>query len=277
MYSTLRAIKDRKEMVIVGAAIILVAIALFFSFNGAMPGNMSPEEQQLYDELTQGLFPTPGIIFLTSLIVHFCLLLASFTLWYNNPTQCRRVTIVWLGFVAFLMITHIASFIYFPVSNPLLFNWPLKCRAFAILSGLSLVIGLLMNVFISRLTKKTKLKSEETEKSKRYAVLSSYPNIDQHLRELMERTIDTIHDNIANENLDCQFLADELYMSEATLRRRIDDAIGKTPGVFIRDLRLAKARELESKGSTASYKELAVAVGFKSPTYFMKLFREHEG
>ena len=83
-----------------------------------------------------------------------------------------------------------------------------------------------------------------------------------------------IKNNISDHSLDCKYLADKMNSSEQTLRRRLQKTLGLTPGTFIKNQRLAHAKELDEKGVFSSKKELAASVGFKTTSYFMKQYHQ---
>lgn len=68
-------------------------------------------------------------------------------------------------------------------------------------------------------------------------------------------------------------LASALHVSEATLRRRLAELSQFTPAAFIRHCRLEKARQLIAEGNPRSISELALSVGFSTPSYFATLYK----
>ncbi|MDQ1350203.1 MAG: hypothetical protein QG657_504, partial [Acidobacteriota bacterium] len=94
--------------------------------------------------------------------------------------------------------------------------------------------------------------------------------IDQEfLRELQE----VIEANISDSGFNVERLSQKLYMSHATVYRKIQALTGENPGDFIRTCRLKKGAELLRKKS-ASILEVALEVGFSSAAYFTKCFKE---
>lgn len=83
-------------------------------------------------------------------------------------------------------------------------------------------------------------------------------------------------DNLSNEEFDVKSLATKAGLNRSQLYRQIKRNTGKSVTEFIRDIRLNKALEYLSKGKdTAS--EVSYQVGFHSPTYFNKCFKEKFG
>ena len=92
---------------------------------------------------------------------------------------------------------------------------------------------------------------------------------DQFLTEIRQ----IIERNIGNENLSVADLAKEVGLSRSTLHRNLVKLTGKSPSDLITEIRLSKARELlENDAATVS--EVAFKVGFRSPSYFIKVFKK---
>jgi tetratricopeptide (TPR) repeat protein/AraC-like DNA-binding protein len=95
-------------------------------------------------------------------------------------------------------------------------------------------------------------------------------------QEFIRRLSDIILKNLSNENFGIKDLAYESGLSRYSLSRKLNNISKKTPNQFIREVRLQRAIEmLQTEPLTAS--EIAYKVGFSSPTYFNKCFREFFG
>lgn len=92
----------------------------------------------------------------------------------------------------------------------------------------------------------------------------------------LEKITSVISDNMENQDLDVDDLAKALFMSRATLYRKMKGIVNQTPNDFIRLCRLRKAAELIAE---KEYKvnEIAYIVGFSSPSYFTKCFQKQFG
>ena len=84
-------------------------------------------------------------------------------------------------------------------------------------------------------------------------------------------------DRLADEHFGPAELAELLCLSERTLYRRLGELAGLTPAAWLRELRLNQARLLLEAGTLASVAEVADAVGFGSPRYFVTLYTERFG
>jgi AraC-like DNA-binding protein len=71
-------------------------------------------------------------------------------------------------------------------------------------------------------------------------------------------------------------LSKHLGMSKSQLNRKLKTIAGRSPNAYIRSYRLERARELMDHGG-ATIAEIAYDVGFSSPAYFSKCFRDAYG
>lgn len=83
-------------------------------------------------------------------------------------------------------------------------------------------------------------------------------------------------DNMSNQDLDVDKLAELMHTSRSVLFNKVKNATGMTPNNFIKTIRLRSAAEQIAKGR---YKinEICYMVGFNSPSYFARCFREEFG
>jgi AraC-like DNA-binding protein len=71
-------------------------------------------------------------------------------------------------------------------------------------------------------------------------------------------------------------LAGELFLSRSKLYRKIKALTGDTANEFIRKVRLEKAKQI-IEGTEYTISEICYKVGFSSPSYFTKCFKDHFG
>lgn len=85
-----------------------------------------------------------------------------------------------------------------------------------------------------------------------------------------------IHERISDSEVSVEALADAMAMSRSQLHRKMKALVDETPVRYIRKVRLHKGREL--LGSTdLPVAEVGYQVGFSSPAYFTKSYREEFG
>lgn len=85
-----------------------------------------------------------------------------------------------------------------------------------------------------------------------------------------------IERNIANESFGVSELADEMNMSRSNLLRKVKKETKLSVSQLISQVRLKRAMELLRKTSS-NVSEVSHQVGFNSPSYFIKCFREYYG
>jgi AraC-like DNA-binding protein len=99
----------------------------------------------------------------------------------------------------------------------------------------------------------------------------SFSRID---REFLTDLNDVIDKNLSDPEFNVEDLSRRLYMSRATLYRKIQALSGETPTDFIRSHRLKRAVQLLKSSRYGSVTEVAFEVGFSSRAYFTRCFRE---
>ena len=85
-----------------------------------------------------------------------------------------------------------------------------------------------------------------------------------------------INNNINDNNLNVENLAEELLLSRSKLYRKIKALTGLTANEFIRNIRLEKSKDF-IENSEFSISEICYKVGFSSPSYFTKCFKLQYG
>ncbi|MCE2613096.1 ATP-binding protein [Flavobacteriaceae bacterium D16] len=98
---------------------------------------------------------------------------------------------------------------------------------------------------------------------------------DKNLR-FLNKAIGLVHNNLDNSKYDSGLLAKDLAMSESQLYRKLRAITDKSTAIFIRHVRLEKAKEL-LKNSEKTVAEVAFETGFNDPNWFSKVFREAFG
>ena len=90
--------------------------------------------------------------------------------------------------------------------------------------------------------------------------------------KLILRVTQYIESNLDSANLSVEELCRHVYMSHASLYRRIVDLTGETPVEFIRSVKLNKAADLLERGNM-KIAEIGYTVGFTTPNYFTRAFK----
>lgn len=95
-------------------------------------------------------------------------------------------------------------------------------------------------------------------------------SIDQTFIKELHRVIEK---NISDTLFSVEQLGKDLYMSRASLYRKIHALTGESPGEFIKSYRLKRGAQL-LKANFGNVTEVAFEVGFSSRAYFTKCFKE---
>jgi signal transduction histidine kinase/ligand-binding sensor domain-containing protein/DNA-binding response OmpR family regulator len=95
-------------------------------------------------------------------------------------------------------------------------------------------------------------------------------------QDLLEKIIKYVEENIAKTDLTVEELAAFLLMSPGHTWRKVKALTGMTTNEFVRALKLKKAIKFMEDGNH-SISEIAYKVGFSSPAYFTKCFKEQYG
>ena len=93
---------------------------------------------------------------------------------------------------------------------------------------------------------------------------------------LIEKVMKIINDNIADPDLNVEFLASGVGMSRVHMHRKLKELTNQSARDFIKSIRLKQAAELLSTQKTG-ISELAYALGFSNLSHFSNSFREFYG
>ena len=95
-------------------------------------------------------------------------------------------------------------------------------------------------------------------------------------RDFVGRLREVIEENIDDTSLSVESLGEKMCLSRVQLYRKIKALTGYSPNEYIRTARLKKASYLlATTDNTVS--EIAYSVGFSSPSYFAKCYKEYYG
>lgn len=102
------------------------------------------------------------------------------------------------------------------------------------------------------------------------------PKITSEDEKFVDKATKYIEDHLDDTSLNVEQMAADIGMSRVQLYRRLVSVAGKTPSEFIRLIRLRHAARLLME-SQLSVSEIAYKVGFSSPRYFSRCFKELYG
>ncbi|NNE75573.1 MAG: response regulator [Pricia sp.] len=92
----------------------------------------------------------------------------------------------------------------------------------------------------------------------------------------INKVIEVINENLDNSDFDGGRLANALCLSESQLYRKLKALTNTSTAIFIRKVRLQKARQLISS-SDLTVSEVAYSTGFNDPSWFSKSFKAEFG
>ena len=90
------------------------------------------------------------------------------------------------------------------------------------------------------------------------------------------RLRDIIKQNLGDSDFSVERIGEEIGLSRVQLYRKVKALTGQSPVELLRKARLAKARRMIEAG-TGTIAEIAYAVGFSSPSYFNKCYKDEFG
>lgn len=274
MPSFLNQVYPKKEILLLGFFLFVVCITTSIVYQGVSLKSVPVETREVI-RLRWAPLRVGGFLFILSMFLQLVLLMGLLATWYHYPRARKVFLSLWLVFVTTFAWLAFQSLELFPNAqqNPLFFNWRFKWILLAIITLMSTGGGWLISRQLDTIRS---LKDKESsgkavddieDVKTQYPLLKKYPHLGAEDQAFLIRCIQLTQSNISNQHLSCKFLANELFISEQTFRRRLQKTIDMTPGTFIRTQRLIQAKEYEEKGKISAQKELAVAVGFKSTTY----------
>ncbi|MCV9385187.1 two-component regulator propeller domain-containing protein [Reichenbachiella ulvae] len=95
-------------------------------------------------------------------------------------------------------------------------------------------------------------------------------------RDFVQKLMSYVMENITKPDLSVESLASELNLSRSQLYRKVKALTGSSVNEFTRNIRLEQARKIIEAGNL-NIAEVSYQVGFSSPSYFTKCFKEHFG
>jgi signal transduction histidine kinase/DNA-binding response OmpR family regulator/Tfp pilus assembly protein PilF len=92
----------------------------------------------------------------------------------------------------------------------------------------------------------------------------------------MQRVMEIVEAHLGDERFGVEELARQAGMSRSQLHRKVTALVDQSPVELIRNFRLRRAKEMLEAG-TGSVSEICYEVGFNSPAYFSKSFKDAFG
>lgn len=93
--------------------------------------------------------------------------------------------------------------------------------------------------------------------------------------EFMQRAVKVIEENLADCEFNINRFADAMNVSRTSLFQRIKNVSGQTPNDFINSIKMKHAAKMLTEQTEANVADIAYALGFSSPRYFSRCFKEY--
>ena len=102
------------------------------------------------------------------------------------------------------------------------------------------------------------------------------PATSEEDRDFYAMLVNTLRENLSDENFDIPALAQKMGMSRSTLFSRVKDVTGNSPKQLLNEFRLRTAANLLAQGEM-TVSEVADATGWGSLSYFSKSYKRRFG
>jgi DNA-binding response OmpR family regulator len=94
--------------------------------------------------------------------------------------------------------------------------------------------------------------------------------------KFMFRVGEVIEKHISEEEFDIEEFCNEVAMSRSHLHKKLKALTGKSASLYVRSVKMMKARKMIEE-RTGNISEIAYSLGFSSPAYFTRCFKEEFG
>lgn len=101
-------------------------------------------------------------------------------------------------------------------------------------------------------------------------------SINNHNISFIDKVSSVIEEHISNENLSIDYLSEQLHLSRTQVYRKVKALTGYSPVELVKMIRMKKASYLLTT-TEMSISEIAYNLGFSTPSYFTKVYKEFWG
>jgi len=102
-------------------------------------------------------------------------------------------------------------------------------------------------------------------------------NDTKHKISLVEELKRYVEANLSDSKIEVERLSQKANLSQRQLYHNLKAETGCAPSEFVREIRLYNARDMLDRKQKKTVSEVAYAVGFSTPSYFSKLFKDRFG
>ena len=93
-------------------------------------------------------------------------------------------------------------------------------------------------------------------------------------QKFLARAVEIVEKTLDNTDFDVNVFASEMMMGRTAFFQKLKGITGQTPNEFITSIRLKKSLQLLIDEPEMSVTDIGYKLGFSSPSYFTKCFRE---
>ena len=196
--------------------------------------------------------------------------------WYLSQYRHQKVYLFLMAIIALLVI----GFLWYRI-NAMRRRHRMEREAFALVVGTQSAPVPQTNVMTDVIS------TEETHEEKIIDVVADVTEVSKEQRDIIAEDGDTdsnfldrlrqlVQEQMADSDFGVESLASDMSLSRVQLYRKVKALTGRTPVDIIRLSRLNRAKVLLAQGSK-NISEVAYDVGFSSPSYFTKCFKDEFG
>ncbi|MEM9930950.1 MAG: helix-turn-helix transcriptional regulator [Bacteroidota bacterium] len=99
-------------------------------------------------------------------------------------------------------------------------------------------------------------------------------DLPHHQLRWIQRFNTVVEANLDQMGLKIQLIAEEMHVSERTLRTRVKRATGLTPAQYLQNARLARAKAYLERKHFETVAEVSFAVGIRNASHFSRAFKQ---
>ena len=196
--------------------------------------------------------------------------------WYLSQYRHQKVYLFLMAIIALLVI----GFLWYRI-NAMRRRHRMEREAFA------LVVGTQSAPVPQTNATPEAVSAEEIHEEKITDVVADVTEVSKEQRDIIAEDGDTdsnfldrlrqlVQEQMADSDFGVESLASDMSLSRVQLYRKVKALTGRTPVDIIRLSRLNRAKVLLAQGRK-NISEVAYDVGFSSPSYFTKCFKEEYG
>ena len=196
--------------------------------------------------------------------------------WYLSQYRHQKVYLFLMAIIALLII----GFLWYRI-NVMRRRHRMEREAFALVVGTQSAPVPQTNATTEAVS------AEEKHEEKITDVVADVTEVSKEQREIIAEDGDTdsnfldrlrqlVQEQMADSDFGVESLASDMSLSRVQLYRKVKALTGRTPVDIIRLSRLNRAKVLLAQGNK-NISEVAYDVGFSSPSYFTKCFKEEYG